>query len=295
MVATRSTMAIEFPLGPDRAHSACAPIARRFTGFGCRFEVRCSSRSLMAEVTKHLPPLTEPSPSQWVRKRFVVRAPGACACGTRHTGYDVWSGRRSIAASTSRSAALHDLRAAVKLWIAELAPRRTFVHAGAVVWRGRVVILPGRTHSGKTTLVRSLLAAGAEYLSDDMAVIDDDGKVWPYPQLLGLRDPAVDVRAGPVAQRDVSVESLHVPTARGPLSVGAVIFTSYEAAASWQPETLTAGAAALAMLEHTVAVRRYPEQSLRRVAVLAGGAELRLRGPRSTPDVVIDELRRRFG
>src|SRR5277367_3536052 len=41
------------------------------------------------------------------------------------------------------------------------------VHAGAVLWRGRALLLPGGTHAGKSSLVTELLRRGATYYSDE--------------------------------------------------------------------------------------------------------------------------------
>jgi len=69
----------------------------------------------------------------------------------------------------------------VSRYIALWARRRVFVHAGVVAWQGRAVLIPGRTLSGKSWLVRALVRAGAEYYSDEFAVLDARGRVHPYP------------------------------------------------------------------------------------------------------------------
>jgi hypothetical protein len=57
------------------------------------------------------------------------------------------------------------------------------------LWRGvgRAVILPGRSMSGKTSLVAALVKAGATYFSDEYAVLDKLGMVHPYIKTLSLR------------------------------------------------------------------------------------------------------------
>jgi hypothetical protein len=53
---------------------------------------------------------------------------------------------------------------------------RSLIHAGAVVDpEGRAWLLPGDTHSGKTTVCTSLLDRGWGLLSDDQAVVWHDG------------------------------------------------------------------------------------------------------------------------
>src|SRR3954447_3175217 len=65
-----------------------------------------------------------------------------------------------------------------------------FVHAGVVGWQGKAILIPGRSFSGKTTLVKALIEAGATYYSDEFAILDRQGLVHPYPLPLALRDGA---------------------------------------------------------------------------------------------------------
>ena len=46
-------------------------------------------------------------------------------------------------------AALRAFEANVQLYVAEMSPEHVFVHAGVVSWRGRAILLPGRSFSGK--------------------------------------------------------------------------------------------------------------------------------------------------
>ena len=48
------------------------------------------------------------------------------------------------------------------------APRAesSLLHAAAVAWQGRAIVIPGHSHAGKSTLTAALLRAGAGYLSD---------------------------------------------------------------------------------------------------------------------------------
>ncbi len=63
----------------------------------------------------------------------------------------------------------------------------TLFHAGAVVYRGRTVLLPGASGSGKSTAVATLAMSGGEFYSDEIAVIDSSGRLCPYPRLIGLK------------------------------------------------------------------------------------------------------------
>ena len=121
-----------------------------------------------------------------------------------------------------------------------------------MAWAGRAVVMPGRSMSGKTTLVRSLLEEGATYYSDEYAVIDRRGLVHPYPQPLGVRDP------GAVIQQPIPIERLGYVAGTDPLQLAAVVVTTYEAGASWNPAPLTRGRAMLELTQHAVPIARNP-------------------------------------
>lgn len=62
------------------------------------------------------------------------------------------------------------------------------IHAGVVAWGSHALVLPGSTHSGKSTLVADLVKLGATYYSDEYAMIDSEGKVHAYPRPMLLRN-----------------------------------------------------------------------------------------------------------
>ena len=58
------------------------------------------------------------------------------------------------------------------------------MHAGVAVWNGAAILIPGRSHAGKSTLTKSLIDAGAVYYSDEFAPVLPNGFVIPYPKPL---------------------------------------------------------------------------------------------------------------
>ena len=60
------------------------------------------------------------------------------------------------------------LQTDLQLFVATEALSRLFVHAGVVGWRGRAILVPGTSFSGKTTLVAAMVQAGASYYSDEL-------------------------------------------------------------------------------------------------------------------------------
>lgn len=145
----------------------------------------------------------------------------------------------------------------LQLTIAEHAPRRVFVHAGVVGWRGRAIVIPGRSFAGKTTLVTELIRAGATYYSDEYAVFDERGRVHPYARPLGIREN------GSFNSSKVMPELLGARVGNKPLPVALVLSTSFKKGASWRPRKVSHGKTVLDLLANTVSARSHPENALR--------------------------------
>ncbi len=177
----------------------------------------------------------------------------------------------------ARCAALDQLleafEADLHLYTATASPDLTFLHAGVVGWKGRAIVVPGSSFSGKTTLVREMLCLGATYYSDEFAVVDNSGLVHPFARPLGIREE------GSHAQTKHSAERLGAPSGVRPLPVGMAVICEYKAGARWQPTPLSRGQGALELLANSVAIRSQSRQTLIRVHRLAKQA-LFFRGAR---------------
>jgi hypothetical protein len=166
-------------------------------------------------------------------------------------------------------------------WSDLIAVRATdyvFVHAGAVAHQGRAIVMPGESHSGKSTLAAALVRAGAVYLSDDFAPIDAAGLVHPYARPLSLR------RDGP-AQVDYDVGSLGGAAGVEPVPLGMVVVTRYQKGADWRPRRLSAGDAVLALMANTVRARAQPAETLQALTRSVDGA-LALQSERDEADAI---------
>jgi hypothetical protein len=158
-----------------------------------------------------------------------------------------------------------------------------FVHAGVVGWQGRAIVIPGRSMTGKTTLVKALVEAGATYYSDEFAVLDKAGRVQPYPLPLSIRgDNGHSACKTPV-------ETLGGEIGVEPLPVGLVIVTKYQPGATWRPRKLTPGQALLALMDNTVAARRNPAHSMPILKQVGTGA-VALKGKRGEAAEVASTL-----
>lgn len=159
----------------------------------------------------------------------------------------------------------------LQLRLAEEATTRSFVHAGAVGWNGRAVIIPGRTFCGKSTLVAEMVRAGATYYSDEFAVLDRQGRVHPYPLPLLIRD-----RQSEKAKK-YSVEAIGGVLGVKPLPVALIVLSRYEPGAEWRPQSISRGQGVLALLANSLSARRQPEaalstmqQTVHKAAILKG-------------------------
>jgi hypothetical protein len=152
--------------------------------------------------------------------------------------------------------AARTLESRIHQYVAASTEAAVFVHAGVVGWRGRAVVIPGPSQSGKSTLVAALVSEGATYYSDEYAVIDLDGRVHAFPREIRLRP---DILGKQIA----TAPKLGDSGPLDPLPLGWVLNIRHNPAGTWQPEALTPGRTLLALLENTVAVRRQSELTIK--------------------------------
>lgn len=136
----------------------------------------------------------------------------------------------------------------VRIVVAEHAVGWVFVHAGAVVWKGRAIVVPGNSFSGKTTLVGELVKQGAAYLSDEYAVLDPDGMVHAFARDLSVRL----VEGSTVSEKSVPVHEFGGAPAPGPVPVGLLLLTEYAPDAVWNPNRLSVGRGIMEVIPHTI-------------------------------------------
>ena len=138
------------------------------------------------------------------------------------------------------------------------------LHASAVSFGGRCVVFPGARGSGKSTLAAALVAAGAVFVTDDYAPLEQASwHVWPVPYAPGLKRGSwqvlrrfyPDLEARPVHELgDLQIRYLELDASRmAPLDRGlpveALVFPQYRAEIGLEHRRLTA-AETLAELCH---------------------------------------------
>jgi hypothetical protein len=220
--------------------------------YGVRIGIRTNSPKLLDRLAEHFPPLWKPISVSRVDRLFSLRVKSAGLQKRGHSYHELFEDSEPETRSRNLGVVLEDLERRMKMYVAEMARRRVFIHAGAVGWRGKAIIVPGRSLSGKSSLVAELVRAGATYYSDEYAVLDERGRVHPYPQPLAIRRP------GSTKQKKYWAEDIGGVTGTRPIPVGLVVVGPYEAGGHWRPRRLSAGLGFLDLLDNALPARRKP-------------------------------------
>jgi hypothetical protein len=243
------------------------------SAFGVHLGVRVSVAGVLPQVLPLLPPGCKKSPRATVQRLYsLLVAKGSQRAGVRRM-HILFANSERIARDTELDQVLAALETDLHRYVAEAAPDMTFLHAGVVGWQGRAILLPGRSLSGKTTLVREMLRLGATYYSDEFAVVDNSGNVHPFTRPLGIREDST------YAQTKYPAEILGATSGVKPLPLGAVVICKYEAGARWKPAPLSHGQGALELMANSIAVRNRPQHTLRRIHRLVRNGVF-VKGPR---------------
>src|SRR6267154_968264 len=227
-----------------------------FNAYGVRVGVRVNDSAILTDLIARLPPGSKPASFAVVDHLYSIigsRATSGSKVRRLSLGY---LNLLRFARAREFDGMLDAFESHVQLTVAEYAPRRVFVHAGVVGWKDRAILIPGLSYSGKTTLVDQLIRAGATYYSDEYAVLDERGRVHPYPRALGIRLPNSD------ESKKVRAEEIGGRIGSKPLRVGLVLSTNYKNGARWRPRQVTRGRGVLELMSNTVSARSQPELAL---------------------------------
>lgn len=239
----------------------------RFESFGVVLEVEVGSDLLLPEVLATLPPGWTATDAPSVDGRLAIRP-------SSEDLYEVTRDDMALSNAAELPLAIGILDAQIRMSVATHVPTGAFVHAGVVALDGRLVVIPGRSFAGKTTLVRALLRRGATYFSDEFAVLDDDGLVHPYAKPLSVRlDPHLPAAA---QQRTAErrADELGAPVGSGPLPIAAIAAVRFQPAASWAVSPRSPAQGALLLMANTLTGRSDPQKVLPLVRTAAAGARV---------------------
>lgn len=228
-----------------------------FESFGVRLRLTADTPEVMDRLPAVLPPGARPCPPQTVVESFGVLTDEG---GT----YRLERGGSPVANRLDPQLAVMLLRNQLGSYIGFHSPHRIFVRAGVVAHDGRAIVIPAPSLAGTSTLVLELVRAGAAYYSDEFAILDEEGRVHPYPTPPSPHEP------GPRPPLDVA------PTGGGPgsepLPIGAVVLTTYRPGAQWAPAGRSPGHGVAALLAQAPAATSRPAEAMHVISRALDGA-----------------------
>lgn len=159
------------------------------------------------------------------------------------------------------------------------------LHAGAVSWRGRAVVLPAPPDSGKTTLTAALTRAGFRYLTDEASFLElGSGRLHPYPRALwmepgtldlmpDLRDTLPGFITAPRISYHIDPADLRPGAIGTPCRVRYVVFPRYVRGAATSLEPVGRAETVVALAKNSFNTQRLGAQGVRLLADVVRGAE----------------------
>lgn len=172
-----------------------------------------------------------------------------------------------LASGRSRKKLFKFFDTIVRVSVGESAKELVFIHAGAVGWKGRAILLPGDSFTGKSTLVAALVRNGAEYYSDDFAILDGAGLLQPFPRTISMRTDD-----GKYIPYELSVDGLGGAVGKKHIPVGMILFTRYGPRKKWKPRLLTPGQGILDLVPFILSFKPQPGFSLKVLNKVADNA-----------------------
>jgi hypothetical protein len=238
-----------------------------FSAYGLRFGLRSNEPAALEQATPHAPLGWQSLPTGEVDILYSLRRGLPDGREGQRNYHLLFCGSALLARSLEFPPLLEAFEKHAEFLTALRAQNCLFVHAGVVGWRGQAILIPGRTLTGKTTLVKALVEAGASYYSDEFAVLDKTGRVHPYPAPLSIRG------SNSLLGVKTPVEALGGQAGVEPLPVGLIVATQYQPGARWRPRPLSPVQALLALMDNTVAAQREPQYTMPILRQAALGAK----------------------
>ena len=254
--------------------------------YGVRIGVRSNDPATLGRVLGLLPGEWEKVDRPVVDRVYSILVGGMGARANVRRFNLLYGDHVRLARSLDMDTVLEAFDSDLRIFIAEFAKHRVFVHAGVVGWKGKAIVIPGRSFTGKSTLVAELIRAGATYYSDEYAVFDSRGRVHPFSKPLELR------QEGNHKQSKIDIGEMGGQSGTKPLEVGLVLMTQFKDGARWRPRKLTPGKGVLQLLCNTVSARRDPQRALETLERVAAQAEV-LQGVRGQATEMVPALLKR--
>ncbi|MCZ6632714.1 MAG: hypothetical protein O7G87_04865 [bacterium] len=182
------------------------------------------------------------------------------------------------------------------------------IHAGAVAKDNRVLMLPGHSGAGKTTLVLGLLLLGWSLFTDEMALIHTQTpNIRPFPRVLCIKHESLKLfrpldhhnllehPESVLRLNDIDCISpihfpIHPPTGFGPASW--IIFSGYQAGTKPRLKEMAKAQALTRLLQHISNKGQLTQSGLRTLGNLIENTrcfELQAGPLRQTLDLIVEQ------
>jgi hypothetical protein len=225
-------IAFRFPISMPEAFSS------RVRAFGCIIDIVSEgheARDFLGRYVFPLMPREEPGPATAHITLRVIES---------REGIHLFSNDVALGSSREPKELATKLINAIDVTVIQTMKDLYAIHAGAVLIDGHGLLLPGRTHAGKSSLVAELLRRGARYFSDEYALIDSAGRVHAYPRPLLIRN------GGP-RQSPVLPEECNSSVVDAPAPVRWILSLAFERGASWSVKEIPQSTALFGLLQNT--------------------------------------------
>jgi hypothetical protein len=158
--------------------------------------------------------------------------------------------------------------------------RAVALHGASVLANdNKIVLIAGPTGAGKSTLAAWLAENGMDYLSDEIVLLGDKGRLWPFRRALVVKPGARDIVGSLEWARPFCVASeeggdliVAPPPLRrpgSPLSCRLILFPLYEAGSGVAIESLSSAQATVRLMECNLNARNIADHGLQLVRDLA--------------------------
>lgn len=226
----------------------------QLSAFGAVMEIACTDREILKQGIEALP-------GYWLRSEggrpdvcFGIETAIRRQEGEKHFLFR--ENGKALGSAINGAQALHRLAKRMDYYLGAYARDCAFLHSGVILHNGRAVLIPGLSHTGKSTLTAALVRIGAHYVSDDVAVIDRTGRAYFLSRAISLREDVAEAFDFPFA---ANFEFLR----EGTLPVEAILLLNYckgEIALDMRP--LSKGETALRLIANCMNGRNEPETAI---------------------------------
>ncbi len=235
------------------------PVGKQLTVAGVPIAVRSSSERDWETIEGYLPtgrPLAGTRQPRIVYSFTPIDAPRVLEPANQHVLY---RGTERLIRSKDLTAVLKTLSSDLHWQVAAHTRSSILVHAGAVAYQGRGVIMPGHSRAGKSTLVAALLRRGATYYSDEAALIDRRGLLHPLGEPIWL-EPRGTPAGTP--KQPLAPAALGARLGRAACAIQLIAFPEWAPHARRRVTPLAEPAVLASLLLHTLVGTAHPARTL---------------------------------